>query len=181
MKIKLGDGGYVNWYRVTDQGQEGWQAGKPADYAACPYVGAINPFDSELVDDTVYWPEGEKDCETLADKSLPAFTFGGTGDGLPEGALEFLRGRHLIILADNDSSGRAHAIKKAQLAHGVAASVKLLEFPELPPGGDVSDFLKANPADALEDRVELAPLWAPAEGEIAPQDVAYCRRVSGGL
>jgi hypothetical protein len=29
VKIKFKSGGFANWYRVHDQGREGWQAGKP--------------------------------------------------------------------------------------------------------------------------------------------------------
>jgi hypothetical protein len=85
MKIKRVSG-YASWYRTVDSDVEGWQAGKPDGYVPCPYVGAIDPFDPQCADSTVYWPEGEKDCDTLGSVGLPAFTFGGTGDGLPEDA-----------------------------------------------------------------------------------------------
>jgi hypothetical protein len=155
--------GYVNWYRVTDGEREGWQAGKPAAYVPTPYVGALDPFDAELTGDVLYWPEGEKDVDTLTRQGLPAFTFGGTGDGLPDGAMDWVRGRQLIIFADNDQAGRNHAEQKAALAAGVAASVKVVEFPDLPSGGDVSDYLKTNSVDDLERLVEAAPQWTPRE------------------
>jgi hypothetical protein len=41
-----------------------------------------DPFDREVADDTIRWPEGEKDVETLSNQLLLAVTFGGTGDGL---------------------------------------------------------------------------------------------------
>jgi hypothetical protein len=107
IKIKR-SGGFVNWYRVSRAGVDGWQAGKPDDYVPCPYIGAIDPFDPELAGDVLYWPEGEKDCDTLGNLTLPAFTFGGAGDGLPDGAIECVRGRQLVILADNDDAGRKH-------------------------------------------------------------------------
>jgi hypothetical protein len=57
----------VTWYRVFRNGVPiGWQAKKPDSYVAIPYVSAaIDPFDAELKDDEVLWPEGEKDVETL--------------------------------------------------------------------------------------------------------------------
>ena len=160
VKIKRLDG-FVNWYRVADGSSEGWQAGKPQGYAPCPYVGAVNPFDPELIDDVIYWPEGEKDCDSLGSSSFPAFTFGGTGDGVPEGIQGYLLNRHVVILADNDSSGRDHANKKAVLACNFARSVKIVEFAELQPGGDVSDFLKVNSPEALENRVNQIGIWTP--------------------
>ena len=43
----------------------------------------IDPFAPELIDEFVFWPEGERDVDSLGRLALPAFTFGGTGDGLP--------------------------------------------------------------------------------------------------
>ncbi|MGD9714341.1 MAG: AAA family ATPase, partial [Thermomicrobiales bacterium] len=163
VKIKRHDGSYVNWYRVAGETGDGWQSGKPDGYEPCPYVGAVNPFDQELKDDLIYWPEGEKDCETLGLKNFPAFTFGGTGDGLPDGVLEYVRNRHVVVLADNDASGRKHAARKVELAQRAAASIKVVGFEDLPAGGDVSDFLKANSAETLQERVDQTPFWRESE------------------
>jgi putative DNA primase/helicase len=148
----------VNWYRVT----EGWQAGKPEGYQPCPYAGAFDAFDSEFRTEGLYWPEGEKDCDTLSRLGLAAFTFGGTGDGLPKDIDSYLMGREIIILADNDVGGKKHAIEKAKRAYSVgAASVRLVEFPELPEKGDVSDFLSEANLNDLEERVQQTVLWTP--------------------
>lgn len=161
IKIKRAKG-FVNWYRVADAEGEGWQAAKPNGYVPRPYVGALDPFDSELAGDAVLWPEGEKDVDALCKLGLPAFTFGGTGDGLPDTATDRLRGRHVIILADNDAGGTAHAEKKAVAAHGVAASVKIVTFPELPPKGDVADFIAlGGSADDLWQRIDGSAVWSP--------------------
>jgi hypothetical protein len=167
VKIKRGCGGYVNWYRVADNGVDGWQSAKPEGYVPCPYIGTIDPFDTEMSGDCLYWPEGEKDCDTLGKALLPAFTFGGTGDGLPVCAIDYVRGRHVVILADNDAGGREHAVKKAALAYPVAASVKIIEFPELDPKGDVSDFLQAASTAELESRVDATACWHPQRNDEA--------------
>jgi hypothetical protein len=76
LKIKRADGSYTQRYRV----EGGWQAKKPDDFEPVPYVTAgLNPFDPELKDDEIFWPEGEKDADTLDSINLPAFTFGGVG------------------------------------------------------------------------------------------------------
>lgn len=155
IKVKRSHG-FANWYRVSDRACEGWQAGKPEGYQERPYIGAIDLFDRELGGDVLYWPEGEKDVDTLTRHALPAFTFGGTGDGLPAGAGEFTRGRHLIILTDNDQAGRDHAAKKAGRALGLAASIKVIEFPELQAGGDVTDYLNNHSIDELQHRIDDA-------------------------
>ena len=106
---------WVTWYRVFSRGIPiGWQAKRPDDYVAVPYVtAALDPFDPELKDDELYWPEGERDVDSLNGLNLPAFTFGGVGDGLPDGIGHHLKDRRLVILADNDDPGREHAEEKA--------------------------------------------------------------------
>jgi putative DNA primase/helicase len=90
----------VNWYRVFADGVPcGWQAKKPDGYRATPYLtAAIDPFDSELIADEILWPEGEKDVDSLNSINLPAFTFGGVGDGLKNGIGQYLKDRRLVIL-----------------------------------------------------------------------------------
>ncbi len=166
VKIKLERGGecrFQNWYAVTHNGVSGWQAQKPTEYIAVPYVGSLDPFDWELTSDDLIWPEGEKDVDTLTRLGVPAFTFGGTGDGLPIEAASHLKGRRVVILADNDDGGRAHAQKKAVLAHEAgAARVRVVHFPELPPKADVSDFIGAGGTiEQLHARINAASEWMP--------------------
>ena len=129
------------------------------------------PFETE---DDLYWPEGEKDTDTLADAGLLAFTFGGVGDGLPAGCEEFVRDRDVVILADNDDPGREHAEKKAALAFTVAKSVRVVHFPELPEKGDVSDWLPHHSVEELKERVSATDPWVPevdaSEATCAPGD-----------
>jgi len=163
IKVKNANGGYVQWFRVRDGNASGWQAKRPGGYVSVPYVGAINPFDSELAGDPIVWPEGEKDCDTLANVNLPAFTFGGCGDGVPDDAAVYLTGRHIVVFADNDNPGRDHAQKKAAFARAAgAASVRIVQFPDLSTHGDVSDFIRAGgTAGELMQRANAAPLWQP--------------------
>jgi putative DNA primase/helicase len=163
IKIKHKGSGFVNWYRVqAPDGVTGWQAGRPGAFVAVPYVGALNPFEPELTDDFVFWPEGEKDVDTLTRLCVPAFTFGGTGDGLPDGCESHVTGRHVVILADNDEAGRKHANAKAARVQAVAASVRIVEFPKLPPKGDVSDWIaQGHTAEQLTALADGAPLWMP--------------------
>jgi hypothetical protein len=176
IKVKNAPGGdgsaFVNWYHVHDGDVTGWQAKRPDDYRSVPYTGEINPFDSELADDSIFWPEGEKDCDTLGKKNMPAFTFGGCGDGLPNDDIErYLTARKLVILADNDEGGRKHAEDKAARAHAAeAASVRIVHFPELPNKKDVSDFFEAGGTVAeLMRRAEAAPIWTPPVDNPTPK------------
>lgn len=172
--MRRGDAKPFNIYRVTNGSDIGWQYAKPDGYEAVPYTlrDGQNPFEAEGL---LFWTEGEKDTETVAGLGLNAFTFGGTGDGVPEGCEQYVVGRDVVILADNDEAGRQHAEKKAAVAHGVANSVRVIHFPELPEKFDVSDFIEAGgTAEAILQRVEECTLWSPpveeaqADGESLP-------------
>lgn len=85
--------------------------------------------------------EGEKDAERLARCGLVATTSStGAGKWPPEISAHF-QGRTVFIIPDNDDSGRSHAEKVAGHLSGHAASIRIVELPNLPPKGDVSDFL----------------------------------------
>src|SRR5262249_41355583 len=97
------------------------------------------------LDRPVFIVEGEKDVLNLAKIGILATTNAmGAGKGKwRQEYTESLRGRHVIILPDNDDQGRKHAYEVARHLKGVAASVSILELPDLPHKGDVSDWLAA--------------------------------------
>jgi hypothetical protein len=165
---------WASWYRVHDRSTLGWQAGKPEGYRDPPYLTfGSNPFDPEAQSDVLYWPEGEKDVDNITKLGGLAFTFGGAGDGLPENAdiVRYLSGWDVVILADNDDGGRDHAQRKAAVAHAVAKSVKITEFPELPEHGDISDWLgQGRTAEELHARADAAPLWSPPSPSATSDD-----------
>jgi putative DNA primase/helicase len=78
---------------------------------------------------------------------------------------QYLVGRPVVILADNDDEGRDHAEAKAALAAPVATSVKVIHFRELEPKQDVSDWaaIAGNTLVELMARVERAEAWKPSE------------------
>ena len=156
-----------NVYRVaTADGVTGWQYAMPADFRSVPYLTAdTTPF---ATDGLLFWPEGEKDVDTVSKLGEAAFCFGGTGDGLPSGCEQYVAGRDLVILADNDEAGRKHAEQKAHLAAHVAARVRVVHFPELSNKQDVSDwFLLGHVRADLLARVEATADWTAAK---APPD-----------
>jgi Family of unknown function (DUF5906) len=152
----------TNVYRVTGaDGVTGWQFGKPAGFQQIPYfVPSADPFVA-TINQPIFWTEGEKDVETVAALGGLAFTFGGTGDGLPDGCQQYVVGRRVVILADNDTPGREHAEKKAALAAPVATSVKIIHFRELEEKQDVSDWaaIAGNTLVELMARVDRTEPW----------------------
>jgi hypothetical protein len=107
--------------------------------------------------------EGEKDVDNLAQIGvLATCNAGGAGKWTAKHA-EFLRGRHVVIVFDNDDAGRRHAEQVAQSLRSVAASVRLVELPGLPRQGDVSDWIQAGGTKVELDKLaEKAPEWTPS-------------------
>ena len=79
-----------------------------------------------------------------------------------------LKGRDVVILPDNDDAGRAHEAKAAESLAGKAASIRAVALPDLPDGGDVSDWLDAGgTADELRKIVSETPEFV-AEPKLQP-------------
>ena len=117
-------------------------------------------------DQPVFVCEGEKDVDNLAALGLVATTSsGGAGKWQLINDLRPLEGRQVVILPDNDPGGQGlhHAEQVATSLQGIAASVKILELPDLPEsGGDVSDWLDMG--STAERLIELAAdttKWTP--------------------
>jgi putative DNA primase/helicase len=89
----------------------------------------------------VWLVEGEKDADALYSLGFTATTnAGGAGKWQPT-YTQALAGADVVILPDNDEPGRKHATDVAARLRPVAASVRVLELPGLPPKGDVSDWI----------------------------------------
>lgn len=118
--------------------------------------------------------EGEKDADNLARIGvLATCNAGGAGKWTANHA-EFLRGRRVIVLADNDEAGRNHAQQAAQTLHGIAESVRIVELPGLPDKGDVSDWLATGGTkDELHRLAQTAPEWTPAAAQAWLEVVSF--------
>jgi hypothetical protein len=110
----------------------------------------------------VYIVEGEKDADNLAKLSFVATTNSEGAGKWSSDLNSHFRGRHVVILPDNDAPGRNHAEEVACSLSKVAASIRIVELPDLPPKGDVSDWLRRDPSGArLVKECDRAPLWEP--------------------
>ena len=119
-------------------------------------------------DAPVFVVEGEKDADRLASLGLVATCNAGGANKWPDALSRYFRGRLVFILADNDAAGRAHAEKVAAALHGVAESVSIIALPDLPAGGDVSDWLDhGGDAASLLALCAAAPRWQPDESGAA--------------
>ena len=125
--------------------------------------------------------EGEKDADNVRALGLTATCNAGGAGKWPKGYVAYFRAdQHVVILPDNDDPGRRHARDVAGSllsVPGAVASVRILELPDLPAKGDVSDWIAAGgTADQLRALIETAPSaqdWLgqqPVEAE--PEDEA---------
>lgn len=91
----------------------------------------------------VFIPAGEKDVDRLRSLGLVSTT-----NPLGEGKWdvdynEWLRGRTVVLLQDNDETGAKHVERVRDELRGIAVAVWPLLLPNLPEKGDVSDWLDA--------------------------------------
>jgi 5S rRNA maturation endonuclease (ribonuclease M5) len=117
-------------------------------------------------DGTVFVCEGEKDADRVASLEHCATTV--ASGKWTEDCVKSLAGRDIIILQDNDDAGEKKALAAAQALHSVAKTIRIVLLPDLPPGGDVSDWLDADPerAGKLVDACFDVPEWSPASSAI---------------
>lgn len=153
-------------------GAGGW-AYKVRDVRQVPY--RLPDLLTAPEDALVFVPEGEKDVDNIRALGLVATcNAGGAGKWRPHHA-EFLRGRDVVILPDNDEPGRDHAEKVRASLAGIARSVRVLELPGLPHKGDVSDWIAAGgTADAL---LELLPAPEVPASPLRPVSLADVMQV----
>jgi hypothetical protein len=114
----------------------------------------------------VYVTEGEGKADLLARLGFLATSASGGAGNWSTNLNRWFQGRNVFILPDNDESGRKHAELVAQNLNPTAASVRVVELPELPPKGDVKQWLQHDPSGArLVKECESAPLWEPSGAE----------------
>lgn len=110
----------------------------------------------------VYIVEGEKDADAINALGLVATTSPMGSNAWRDEYADSLRGAHVVVLRDNDEAGQKYQGRVARSCHGKAASVRTLDLPNLPPKGDVSDWLAAGGTKAeLERLADTAHVYAP--------------------
>jgi putative DNA primase/helicase len=115
----------------------------------------------------VFVVEGEKAAEALAQIGVPATCSPGGANKWRASYSKPLTGADVVILPDNDDTGRDHAAAVAKELRGVARSVRIVALPGLLEKGDAADWIAAGGTrEALE---ALLPTPSPdADAEAAP-------------
>ena len=120
---------------------------------------------AEFPDAPIFVTEGEKDCLNTCKLGLIATCV--AGGVWTEEIAAVLKGRDVIYLEDNDAAGRRKSAGAVEALYGVAATVRIARFTDLPKGKkDVSDWIELDPishnADALGKRCLKVPPYDPA-------------------
>ena len=117
--------------------------------------------------------EGEKDCDNLASaiaglegdkyKHIAVTTSPrGAGKWRDEFSRCFAY-KSAAIFPDNDEAGRKHAETVAASLWTHCKKIRIVNLPDLPEKGDVSDFLKTHSAEEVLALAGKAPQWFPGE------------------
>ena len=106
-------------------------------------------------DSPVVLVEGEKARDALASIYLQTLGTVTGAESMPgPEALEVLRNRRVVLWPDNDGPGRAHMERIGGALQGIAAEVRILEWPGAPEKGDAAD----HPAVLSDDEKERETL-----------------------
>jgi archaellum biogenesis ATPase FlaH len=109
--------------------------------------------------DSVYIAGGEKDVESLVKHRLTATTNSGGEGNWKQEFNKYLGGRDVVILEDNDSKGQKHGKTISEGLMGIAKTIKIVRFPELQKGGDVSDYLTIHNIEKFIKLVEETSIF----------------------
>jgi len=127
--------------------------------------------------------EGEKDADRIRAEGMTATcNVGGAGKWL-DAYSEFLAGKDVIVIPDNDEPGKKHAESIIKSLEGKANSIKLVQIPA--PYKDASDYLNTidDPlSDEFKKLIEktphtLKPLPVYSMVELEEQYVEFVRSV----
>lgn len=149
-------------FQRRPDGQGGW-INNLEGVAVIPY--RLGELAEAIADDrTVYIVEGEKKVDALRKLGIAA-TCAPMGAGKwPEHFRDYFAGARVVVLPDNDEAGFKHADQVGANLDPVAASNMVLELPDLPPKGDVVDWLaEGGTAEDLADLGTKARAWADAQ------------------
>lgn len=119
-------------------------------------------------DEVVLVLEGEKDVRRAWAIGHPATTnHEGAGAARHTWAkfAHMMPERDYCLIADNDQAGKEHMLEVAECLKERARSIRIMVLPDVPNGGDLSDWLDmGNSPDLLQPLLVEAPEWAPGVG-----------------
>ena len=135
-------------FRLFHNNGTGWVCGDPQ--GLLPLNGL-----PELLASTgrVYVVEGEKCVDAARSIGLTATTSAHGSKSAHKTDWTPLAGREVVVLPDNDSAGDHYARDVAGMLAGLdsPAEVKIVHLPNLPPGGDIVDYIERRDSTEIDD------------------------------
>jgi hypothetical protein len=117
---------------------------------------------------TIFIAEGEKCCDALAKVGFVATCNSGGAEKWTAELNKWFKGRHVVLLPDNDKPGHRHVQQVAKQLHEIAESVRIIDLAphwpsDMPAKADVYDWLQQHdPAGSrLAQFARVTPLWEP--------------------
>lgn len=127
-------------------------------------------------EEVVFFVEGEGKADLLASWGLVATCLDTGAESKWKAAYTpHFKGRHVVIIPDNDKPGEGYCATVAKALLEAAASVKVLRLPDLPEKGDVLDWIKTPGNDKVRF-LELAGAAVPWEPSAPSVEVVQGRR-----
>jgi hypothetical protein len=162
-------------FRTFRPTERGWVAKIDPDTGS-PTRRVLFNLQDVVKSNLIFICEGEKDCLNVMNARLfPNAGYAWTATTSFDGAwgpkqspkwLEcynpYFAGKQVFILPDNDENGRVYAQHVAASVSRFAYNVRIVDLPELPEKGDVSDYLESHTSSELEQRIIASKTW---EGE----------------
>lgn len=116
--------------------------------------------------ETIFIVEGEKDVIRLMNEGFTATTNPGGAGKWREEYSPYFGNKKVVIIPDNDGPGKSHAADIQKFI----PHAQILELPDLPEKGDVSDWLDVHPAtdllNLISTQVYLAIPYEPNSCEL---------------
>ena len=110
----------------------------------------------------IFLVEGEKDADNLIANELIATTMsGGAAAEWQTQYTETLKDKRVILLPDNDAPGHEWADKIGSILYKWCDTLSVINLPDLPEKGDVSDWLKTHTTIELLSLSKAAPPYMP--------------------
>jgi hypothetical protein len=120
----------------------------------------------------IFYPEGEGDVEALRGLGLSATTNPLGAEKMRDEYIPHFAGRKVAICEDHDQAGARDVRRKVKSLTGAAQVVVVLRFPDLPEGGDISDWIARERAAGRTDADIRAALIRLADDAVPVGAVA---------
>lgn len=178
------DGNGRRFYKtrfVSDSGVKSFEWSRDVDGARVTGLGrtdlaSLLPFPADHLAEAhsdVLWVEGEKDVLRALNAGLFAVTSGGGASGPLPVDLSCLRGKRVVIVADNDPAGIKYALRVKAALEGIAEDISVALPGITERGADLSDHLDAGLG--IEDLIREPP--EALANEIGDSSVPAARKI----